>query len=219
MKKLPLMLLLLSGCSSHMDLQGYDPNDYYKDHPVEDRVEVRHLQHVAHFSSGDQLAPGEADAIAFQLKDITPAAVETMQINLPPAQAGNDNRRIRLSKLLHGLGYPNAKISFGTLNALERNQAEIEVAYAAVVTPDCPDWKMSPVTTYSNTAHNIGCATTTNLGLMVDDPHDLVRGNSGPRSHETARDTLVIDKYKTNASMGAATSSSSGSSSSSGTGQ
>lgn len=86
-----LPLLVLSACSS-LDLQGEDPNEYYKKNPIENRVG------------------------------------------------------------------PNGEL----------------------ISPDCPDWKMSPVTTFSNTKQgNFGCAVTTNFGLMLEDPRDLERGASG----------------------------------------
>ena len=75
---------------------------------------------------------------------------------------------------------------------------------AAVVLPDCPDWRMSPVTTYSNTHQaNFGCATTVNLGLMVADPHDLVRG-TGAAGMDTQRNSQVISDYRAGKDFSAA---------------
>lgn len=53
----------------------------------------------------------------------------------------------------------------------------ISVGRYVVTPPNCPDWTKS--TSYdplNQTSSNFGCATTTNLGLMVADPGDLVRG-------------------------------------------
>jgi pilus assembly protein CpaD len=45
--------------------------------------------------------------------------------------------------------------------------------------PDCPDWSDPIIGKWSNQAHsNFGCATATNLGLMVEDPHDLIEGRT-----------------------------------------
>lgn len=67
-----------------------------------------------------------------------------------------------------------------------------------LISPNCPDWKTSPVTTYSNTKQgNIGCATVTNLGLMLEDPRDLERGASGGHiTPDTARSSLAIQNYR-----------------------
>jgi len=46
-----------------------------------------------------------------------------------------------------------------------------------VMTPQCPDWRKPSEDDPSNTpSSNLGCATETNLGLMVADPRDLVVG-------------------------------------------
>ena len=46
-----------------------------------------------------------------------------------------------------------------------------------VTLPGCSDWTGRPGITYNNTpTSNFGCATATNLGLMVADPGDLVAG-------------------------------------------
>ena len=46
-----------------------------------------------------------------------------------------------------------------------------------VTLPGCPDWTGRPGVTYDNAiSSNFGCATATNLGLMVADPGDIVAG-------------------------------------------
>ena len=46
-----------------------------------------------------------------------------------------------------------------------------------VTLPGCPDWTGRPGVTFNNTpSSNFGCATATNLGLMVADPGDIVAG-------------------------------------------
>lgn len=64
--------------------------------------------------------------------------------------------------------------------------------------PDCPNWKASPYNTQDNAKQgNFGCATTTNLGLMLEDPRDLVRGSSGGHiSPDPTRSADVIKNYR-----------------------
>ena len=46
-----------------------------------------------------------------------------------------------------------------------------------VTLPPCPDWSRQSGTDFANLPHsNFGCATQTNLGLMIAEPEDLVRG-------------------------------------------
>jgi len=56
-----------------------------------------------------------------------------------------------------------------------------------VIPPDCPDWTKRADGDFANRrSSNFGCATAVNLGLMVADPGDLVRGRSaGPADGAT----------------------------------
>jgi len=62
--------------------------------------------------------------------------------------------------------------------------------------PDCPDWSKPTGPDYRNTVHsNFGCATISNLGLMVADPADLMRGQAiGPGDAEAA--VKAIERYR-----------------------
>ena len=67
------------------------------------------------------------------------------------------------------------------------------VSRYVVVSPNCPDWSKKPGTDFENRrASNFGCATETNLGLMVANPRDLVVGRSpGPADAEHNAQSLV----------------------------
>ncbi len=56
-------------------------------------------------------------------------------------------------------------------------QTRLVIGRYAVTTPQCGDWsKPSGTDLFNRPASNFGCATTANLGLMVADPGDLIRG-------------------------------------------
>jgi pilus assembly protein CpaD len=87
--------------------------------------------------------------------------------------------------------------------------------------PDCPDWQLPPNDDHDNApASNLGCSTTTNLGLMIDDPHDLVAGRT-PGLADGAPAINAVGRYRDdkvkplNAASGSSSSSSSSSGSSS----
>ena len=62
--------------------------------------------------------------------------------------------------------------------ALNR-RVELVLERYLVTLPACPDWSRQSGTDFSNLPHsNFGCATQTNLGLMVAEPKDLVRGRT-----------------------------------------
>lgn len=75
---------------------------------------------------------------------------------------------------------------------------------------NCPNWTASPVTTYDNAKQgNFGCATVTNLGLMLENPRDLEQGASRGRVRpDTARSSDAIKNYRGALSSPAAASSS-----------
>ncbi len=65
-----------------------------------------------------------------------------------------------------------------------------------VTLPACPDWSDRPGRSWNNTvSRNWGCATATNLGLMVAEPGDLATGRDpGPMDGTFA--TLAIQRYR-----------------------
>jgi pilus assembly protein CpaD len=65
------------------------------------------------------------------------------------------------------------------LDAVPANQAIVSVGRYAVTLPTCPNWSQSLSADFTNAfTSNYGCANTTNLGLMVASPGDLVSGRS-----------------------------------------
>lgn len=66
-----------------------------------------------------------------------------------------------------------------------------------VTAPKCPDWTKPAGPDPSNrVGSNFGCATTSNLGLMLADPGDLVRGRpKGPGDGVAA--SRLVRKYRT----------------------
>lgn len=196
--------VLISGCSS-LDMQGHDPQEYYAKHPVENKVETRTAEHMAHFAPGEsRLARDDIQALKAAMDDISPSAADTVEIELASSQAKNSARREHLSRLLRAMGYDGKTILFTPSETLARDDVRLKISYAAVVPPRCPDWRKSPVTNYSNTPHGgFGCAFHTNLGAMVADPRDLVESDSRP-SPDAERNALVIQEYRSNVAPPAA---------------
>ena len=59
------------------------------------------------------------------------------------------------------------------------NQTRLVVGRYVVVTPECGDWsKPSGTDIWNGPSSNFGCASLANLGLMVADPGDLIRGRN-----------------------------------------
>jgi len=65
-----------------------------------------------------------------------------------------------------------------------------------VTPPDCPDWSRQAVENHANALpSNYGCASLTNLALMVADPRDLVTGRPlGPADADPA--IKAVERYR-----------------------
>lgn len=195
---LALTLLMLAGCAE-LDMQGRDPRVFYEEHPVENRVETRHLLYTLDFGAKDKkrLSPAEIEDFRAAVRDVAPEAVESIRVTLALAQKDNQERKDYIGRLLRGHGYSRRAIVFETSDAVSADEADLDISYASVVLPHCPDWRTSPVTTYSNERQaNFGCATTVNLGLQVANPRDLEKG-VGSFDRDTERTATVIKDYRT----------------------
>lgn len=170
-------LLLLPACST-WDMHGQDPVDYYAEHPIKNRVTRKSEAHLVTFESGaEKLSKAEIERFRHNVNQRSMLSVEKVEINLPKAELHNKERRAALERVLKHLGYQSGGVTFTASEAVGRNQAVVNLTFAEVIPPDCPDWRKSPVHNYSNARHaNFGCATEVNLGLMVADPRDLERG-------------------------------------------
>lgn len=211
--------LLVSGCIPEFDLQGYDPNAFYAQHPVVNKVETRYATQVLHFGSNqDRLDNEQRQTLKQQFTRISPLAVNEVEVQLHPSQMANAQRQAHLVNMLSQMGVEKKQVHFVPMEEVERYDANVQVAYSAVVSPRCPDWRPSPVTSYSNMPFtpNLGCASVTNLGLMVADPHDLEEG-SGDNTPDTYSTTRAVQDYREGKTP-AATSATSGSEATSGSG-
>lgn len=194
-------LFLMTGCDAMMlptqDMQGHDPREYYARNPIENKIEMRHALYTARYAAGqDKLSSAALDELMQAFSDVSPDAAQSVKIHLSPAQFKNTVRRDNLAKFFRNLGYDRRAVRFESSSSVKSTEAEIDITYASVVPPRCPDWRMSPTTTHSNTRHgNIGCASAVNLGLMVADPRDLVRGE-GVISPDGERNSIVIRRYR-----------------------
>lgn len=77
-----------------------------------------------------------------------------------------------------------------------RTGVRLVVGRYVALPPNCPDWSGSSSSNPGNlNDSNFGCATATNLSLMIADPADLVRGRTlGPGDGEAL--SLGIQRYR-----------------------
>jgi pilus biogenesis lipoprotein CpaD len=190
--------LALGACASN-DLQGQEPYEYYTKNPIENKVEKRATRVLLSFAAGKSaLSPEAQDELRLAVQDIAPAGTRAIVLQHANGAPQFDARSKQLRRQLRSLGF-SAPIVNRASNELSGNQWQVVLEHAVVIPPDCPDWKASPVTTHSNTTiTNWGCASTVNLGQMVADPMDLVRG-SGTATADSERAVKVLRDYRTDA--------------------
>jgi pilus biogenesis lipoprotein CpaD len=171
-------LLILASCSPTSDMQGQNPKDYYTKHPIKNLIERHSQGFTVEFPPKEARLPvDDREALRGAMSSISPMAVEAVQIQMSDLEIKNVKRKDYMRRLLRSMGYTQASFMFEPSPVLARDEVRIDVTYALVIAPNCPDWRMSSVTTYSNSWQaNYGCASITNLGMMVADPHDLVKG-------------------------------------------
>jgi len=168
------LALVLAGCN-------HPESDWSEiETPKQLHVDFVRLQHSAAFAPGSaELAPGEADKLASFLETAQVAANDRVFFAGPPNDALAGSRIGTLTREVTRRGIAATTLPPGAMPA---NQMVVSVERYVVTPPDCPNWTSPIYGDHSNRMNsNFGCATATNLSLMVADPRDLVIGRDlGP---------------------------------------
>lgn len=115
-------------------------------------------------------------------------------VAVPNAQSAN--RKLLLADYLSGRGIDvgSRRSDFG-MKIPAGDAVSIVVRRYVVTLPGCPDWS-GELTSYNNMpTSNWSCASSTNLGLMVAEPEDLVRGRD-PGLADGEASARSIDLYR-----------------------
>lgn len=209
---------LLTGCSAYMDMQGNDPVEYYSDHPIKNRIELHTAKHTLHFGHEDRLPPQEITKLREDLHGISMMAVDSIQVSYPKGEAPNEERKRYIAKLMRHMGYTKNNFMYEPAAGVASGDVRFDVAYAVVVGDMRQSGHSGATTTYSNTWQgNFKCSQEVNTGLMVADPHDMVRG-TGDTVIDTPSASRVVHDYHAGIAPAAAISSSGSSSGNNGSG-
>jgi pilus assembly protein CpaD len=153
---------------------------------AESRVEI------AFAGGSDRLSPGEArrlDGLVLA-GNIRPADRVAIAAAGPPGLAERRSAAISSELLRYGV-----VASTQTLDTVPANRAIVSVGRYTVTLPSCPNWSQSLSYEFTNAfSSNYGCANTTNLGLMVASPADLVSGRTlAPADGQPA--VAAVERY------------------------
>jgi pilus biogenesis lipoprotein CpaD len=126
-------------------------------------------------SAGDTLRlEGHADERATDLYNIELASRRAESVGAFLRQQGFDDLTVTSSAF--GEAVP-AVAGSGPESWQPNRRVELVLERYLVTLPPCPDWSRQSGTDFANLPHsNFGCATQTNLGLMVAEPRDLLHG-------------------------------------------
>jgi pilus assembly protein CpaD len=168
--------LLVAACNPPAPL--WQPSDAS---PKPLKIDYVRLTHPAVFGpKAVKLSNDEADKLGEFIDSAQVTSDDHVYIEAPRDQLAAQ----RIGQLAHHLSEHG--IGAKTLPAKADVPADqlLLVVERYVVTPpsNCPNWTKDPVANHENeVGSNFGCATVTNLGLMVADPRDLVIGRQmGP---------------------------------------
>ncbi len=171
---LVMMLGILTGCPQY----DYTPTT---------KQMVSPQQNLYYFSLSDMDA--EIEPYAWEELDNALAPINSnhlleAEIITNRAEFLNRNGYQQLQNSLWRKGFSTQQVNTVVIQDTAPAFASVAVRYRGISYPErCPDWRHSAVINYDNSAmSNFGCATATNLGLMLANPNDLLESHGDYRS-------------------------------------
>ncbi len=129
---------------------------------------------LAFAAGSDQLAPGEGGKLQRLALSgrISPGDRVTISPSGGPLLQEQRTATIAGELLRYGV-----VAAASPLAGVARDRAIVTIGRYMVTLPACPNWSQYPASDFTNArSSNFGCATASNLGLMVANPADLVAG-------------------------------------------
>lgn len=193
-----LLLTIITGCAPEMS--HWSPEQNVK------RNDVRWItfqHHVRFAKDAAELEEAERDRLHRFLRRHEAGYGDRLLIGSHGIRAtGRDVRRASRRESAVAAELRRLELSAGLLPDAPAKDAwdgsiRIVLGRYVVIPPDCPDWsKRADGDSANRRSSNFGCANAVNLGLMVADPGDLVRGRTagpadgaaGARRYKTYRE-------------------------------
>ncbi len=172
-----LGLGLLAGCQSLPNVEDWSIV------PKPRQVKVNQVQYsheIAFDSSNAELSGKEGERIIAFLSNAAAARKDRFYLVSGHAEVPaslSEARKVAVAEYLSGLGAQTSFLSSDfAVKSPARDTVNLIIRRQVVSLPGCPDWS-GELTTYNNVqSSNWGCATASNLGLMVAEPGDIVHG-------------------------------------------
>ena len=146
-------------------------------------------------TSGNTLAPGEARRLAGWMASLRLGYGDRVAIDDPNPYGGGIRDEVSSEIAHYGLLLSDDTPVTGA--AIAPGTARIIVSRMKASVPGCPDFsRVSHPEFESNTSSNQGCAINSNLAAMIANPADLVRGQPGAETNDTAVSTRAIGTFR-----------------------
>jgi pilus assembly protein CpaD len=169
--------------------------------PKTNTVEFVRLNHTVRFAPGAAVpAPIETRRLMNFVDDAEIAGGDEIYLDAAPTDRLSQARQASIRRLLSQRGIRTTALPAIAGAGGERlalgDEVALQVERYVVTPPACPNWSKPPGGDPTNTVgSNFGCATTTNLGLMIANPRDLLIGRKpGPADAEPA--LRAIQNYR-----------------------
>jgi pilus assembly protein CpaD len=165
------------------------------------KVEFSRLAHTVHFAPGAaSLTPGETTRLAGFLDDSDIIYGDRLYLQMAPDDGLSQKRQAAIRRALarRGVLLSTVPATAGAVGErlLLGDEMTVAVERYTVTPPNCPDWtKPSGSDPTNSVSSNFGCATATNLGLMVAQPRDLLVGRQ-PGAADPQRALYAIQNYR-----------------------
>ncbi|SDF83318.1 pilus assembly protein CpaD [Limimonas halophila] len=195
-----LTMLALAGVMGACEVPTPAPKTSAPGHH-EIQVERTRYSHAVSFPSGASELPGEARTALRAFLDRTGTRTNDRIVVTAAGRAGADlapARRNAVLRYLRRLGYrPADPPAAGHGHPMPDADALVRVTRYHARLPQCPDRSRTSMSDFHNLpTSNFGCSDTHNLGRMVANPRDLLRGRTlGPA--DATRQSKAIADYRT----------------------
>ena len=146
-------------------------------------------------TNGNRLAAGEEHRLAGWMASLRLGYGDRVAIDDPNPYDGGIRDEVSSEIAHYGLLLSDDTPVTGS--AIAPGTARIIVSRMKASVPGCPDFsRVSHPEFESNTSSNQGCAINSNLAAMIANPADLVRGQPGAETNDTAVSTRAIGTFR-----------------------
>ncbi|MCV6587623.1 MAG: CpaD family pilus assembly protein [Marinobacterium sp.] len=186
-----LASLLLAGCSQ-LDRAQQHPYISGQAQTPAHAVQVRPVAYRFTINlAGRQLDKQDRQALTDFLRSHGPLINQRLVI----VQQGAVDERRQLERWMKQLGIAAAQVRYRKQAAGAVRQVQVTTEYFVARTPDCPGNNHASGTPVHQQSRSpsFGCATASNLAMMVSDPRELVKGKElGPASGARASNAMRL---------------------------